>query len=363
MDIKYKPDLPGEPFPIVILGAGGIVKDAHLPAYRLAGFPVHGIYNRTISKAQKLADTFGVSNVYSSIDDAIEEAPADAVFDLAMMPPQFVEALTRLPDGAHVLIQKPMGDDWSQTLAIRDVCRRKRLNAAINCQLRFAPFTMAARDLIHKGAIGDLHHMEVHVEVYTPWHLFPHIHPLPRVEIQQHSIHHLDIVRAFLGDPTGMYARTVRHPKQAELSSTRTTMILDYGSDIQATILVNHGHDFGPKHQQSYIKWEGTDGAIKATMGLLKNYPNGVPDEFEICLLRGDEEPSWQFMALEGSWFPEAFIGSMAQVMRHKEGSLDKMPTRIEDVMRTMACVEAAYASDAAGGVPVDYASAEAEPQ
>ncbi|MEM9251828.1 MAG: Gfo/Idh/MocA family oxidoreductase, partial [Planctomycetota bacterium] len=176
MDITYKPILPDNPAPIVIFGAGGIVHDAHLPAYRMAGFPVHGIYNRTVAKAEKLAEEFGIPNVYATVEDAVAGAPDGAVFDLALMPPQFVGVLDALPAGSHVLIQKPMGDDWTQTLAIRDACRRNRLQAAINCQLRFAPFTMAARDLIDKGLIGDLHHMEVHVEVYTPWHLFPHIH-------------------------------------------------------------------------------------------------------------------------------------------------------------------------------------------
>lgn len=358
MDIAYKPDLPQNPAPIIILGAGGIVKDAHLPAYQKAGFMVHGIYNRTAPKAETLAAEYGIPNVYKSIDAAVANAPERVVWDLALMPPQFVNILNKLPKGSHILIQKPMGDDWEQTLAIRDACWDNGHHAAINCQLRFAPFTMAARWLIDNGYIGDLHHMEVHVEVYTPWHLFPHIHPLPRVEIQQHSIHHIDIVRAFLGDPKGMYARTVKHPKQAELATTRTTMILDYGPDIQANIITNHGHEFGPRHQQSYIKWEGDKGAIKATMGLLKNYPDGAPDAFEYCLLEDGKPPAWQAVTLEGSWFPEAFIGSMAQVMRHEEGNLDVMPTRIDDVMRTMSCVEAAYASDALGGFPVDYSFA-----
>ena len=32
-------------YPIAIVGAGGIVNDAHLPAYRKAGFDVIGIYD------------------------------------------------------------------------------------------------------------------------------------------------------------------------------------------------------------------------------------------------------------------------------------------------------------------------------
>ena len=39
----HKPVLPANPRPICILGAGSIVRDAHLPAYKLAGFPVHSI--------------------------------------------------------------------------------------------------------------------------------------------------------------------------------------------------------------------------------------------------------------------------------------------------------------------------------
>ncbi|QDV63380.1 putative oxidoreductase [Crateriforma conspicua] len=358
MDIQYKPELPESGRPIIILGAGGIVKDAHLPAYRQAGFQVHGIYNRTIAKAQDLADQYGIPNVYASVQQAVADAPESVVWDLALMPPQFVDVLDQLPDGSHVLIQKPMGDSWEQTQAIRDVCQRKGHHAAINCQLRFAPFVLATRWLLQQGFLGELHHMEVHVEVFTPWHLFPHIHPLPRVEIQQHSIHYVDLIRSFFGDPEKVYARTVKHPKQRELASTRSTIMMDYGDEVQATILTNHGYDFGLHNQQSYIKWEGTRGAVKAKMGLLMNYPDGVPDQFEICLLNDDQPPKWETIALEGSWFPEAFIGTMASVQRHAEGSCDVMPTGIDDVMRTMACVEAAYESNATGGCVVDYAAA-----
>ena len=38
--------------PIVSIGAGGIVRDAHLPAYRKARFQVHGIYDLVRDRAQ-----------------------------------------------------------------------------------------------------------------------------------------------------------------------------------------------------------------------------------------------------------------------------------------------------------------------
>ena len=39
---------PKKPSPIVIFGAGSIVNDAHLPAYKQAGFKVQGIYDPDI---------------------------------------------------------------------------------------------------------------------------------------------------------------------------------------------------------------------------------------------------------------------------------------------------------------------------
>jgi len=352
MKLCDQPKYPVKPCPIAIIGAGGIVRDAHLPAYRQAGFEVIGITNRSRPRAESLARDFKIPRVYDTVRDLVAAAPAGTVFDLALMPAQFVEALETLPDGAPVLIQKPMGDDFPQALEILQVCRRKRLQAAINCQLRFAPFVLAARDLIDRDLIGEVYDMEVRVTVHTPWELFPHVMHHPRLEIQQHSVHYVDLVRSFLGDPRGIWARTCGHPANT-LSSTRTTLAFDYGDKLRATLTVNHDHRFGPRHQESYIKWEGTKGAIKAQFGLLKNYPKGEEDRFEYCLLDGDKAPEWQYAPIQGTWFPDAFVGSMASLMRYVEGSAPELSTSVEDVVKSMACVEAAYLSSATGATPV----------
>jgi predicted dehydrogenase len=124
---------------------------------------------------------------------------------------------------------------------------------------------------------------------------------------------------------------------------------------VHALINTNHDHDFGGEHQESFIKWEGTKGAILAKMGLLMDYPRGVPDKFEYCLLENGKDPKWESLSLEGSWFPDAFIGTMASVMRYMEGSSTELPTSVEDVIKTMAVVEAAYESSDKGGVVVKW--------
>ncbi len=111
-----------------------------------------------------------------------------------------------------------------------------------------------------------------------------------------------------------MYAKTITHPQMQELASVRSNIIMDYGNIIRANILTNHCHQFGLHNQQSYIKFEGTKGAIKIKLGVLLNYPMGVPDIFEYIIIEGEGESKWRTIDINGSWFPHAFIGSMSEV-------------------------------------------------
>jgi len=356
---NYTPELPENPSPILIIGTGGIVKDAHLPAYKIAGLPVWGLYNRTLPRAQSLADEYGIDHVFVDLKNAIQNAPTHTVFDIALPASVFADALRQLPVGAHVLIQKPMGENIEQAQEILTVCRERELHAAINCQLRYAPFVVAARKLIDEKRIGDLIDMEMRLNVFTPWHLFPFLEGIPRVEMLYHSVHYVDLIRSFLGDPRSVMARTLPHPSMDKLSSVRSAIILDYAAPIRAQITTNHSHDFGLKHQESYLKWEGTKGAIKAKIGLLMDYPDGVGDVFEYCERVEGKQPEWQTLEVEGSWFPEAFIGTMGEVQRHQADLLagrnaKPMPCDVEDVIHSMACLEAAYESDRVGGIKPD---------
>ena len=56
--------LPSKPKKIVIIGAGGIVSDAHLPAYKKAGFDVLGIFDPQSDKAEKCAKDFSIEKYF-----------------------------------------------------------------------------------------------------------------------------------------------------------------------------------------------------------------------------------------------------------------------------------------------------------
>lgn len=353
-DPAYTLQAPRDPRPIVVIGAGGIVHDAHLPAYAKAGFPVFGLADVDAQRAGALAEAFGIRRTFRSAAEAAAAAPPEAVFDVAVPPAHILEVLAELPDESPVQIQKPLGDSPQSTRAILDLCHRKGLTAAVNTQLRFAPYIAAARTAIAHEEIGELYDIEVQVEVNTPWQMFPYVAQMDRLELHMHSIHYLDLVRSFVGDPAGVSCLTVRHPRK-ELANTRTAVLMHYPDrQLRALVATNHDHHFGPRHEQSFVKWEGTAGAIWAQLGALMAYPNGREDRLEIYR---DADPSagWQPIRFQGTWFPDAFIGSMGALMRYLEGSLTSLPTSIDDVAHTMAVVEAAYHAAADGGTAPSY--------
>lgn len=353
-ELRQSANLPDSQLPIVSIGLGGIVEAAHYPAYRIAGFEVVGGFDTDRQRANMMAEQFGIPRIYDSLALAVADAPADAVFDIAVPGSAITDILLAIPRGRAVLIQKPMGEDLSQAREILRICRERELVAAVNFQLRFAPFIIAARDMIERGMIGELYDVEVRVQVNTPWHLWPFVFSLPRVEIVYHSIHYIDLVRSFCGEPLGVHAKTLNHPSASDLQGgARSTIIMDYGDNPRVNISANHSHIYGAEKQQSFIKFEGSKGAIQIRAGVNMNYPAGVPDRFEYCLLEAGVDPTWQTLDIAGSWFPEAFIGTMASLMQSASGETQDLPTSVEDAIFTMATVEAAYESSAQGGTPV----------
>ncbi|HZQ43648.1 MAG TPA: Gfo/Idh/MocA family oxidoreductase [Acidobacteriaceae bacterium] len=345
------PPGPKQPRPIIILGAGGIVRAAHLPAYAKAGFPVLALADIDLGKAAELAREYSVQHAFDSINETVNFAPSDAVFDVAVPASQLLTILPQLPRGAAVLMQKPMGESLEEARAIRDLCRKRQLHAAVNFQLRYSPNHLAAQALAAVGVLGQLHDLEVQVSTYTPWERWTFLAAAPRLEILYHSIHYLDLIRAWLGNPQSIYARSVRNPQTTHLAATKSTMLLNYGDLTRVFVATNHGHDF-PETQRSFIQWEGTGGAIRMGIGVNLDYPKGKPDTLAYAL-RGDSS-GWHKIPLSGNWFPDAFFGSMGALQAHLEGTLPDLPISAESAYQTMALVEAAYRSNAHPGEPIE---------
>ncbi|WP_251860025.1 Gfo/Idh/MocA family oxidoreductase [Clostridium sp. Marseille-Q2269] len=353
-EINFMPEIPTVKRPIVSIGAGGIVSDCHYPAYKLAGYEVIGVYDLNIEKAKKLKEKFGVANVCETMEDLAKLAQDNnAVYDIAVPASAIISTLNKIPDNVAVLIQKPMGESIEQAREILDLCKKKNLTAGVNFQLRQAPYIIAAKKLIEDGVIGDICDFEIRECVSTPWNLWDFLFKVDRMEINYHSIHFVDVVRYFLGNPRSVYCKTMQHPKMMQLAQVKSNIIFDYGNILRAGVVTSHNHEFGIDEQECFLKIEGTKGAIKVVMGVYLDYPVGLPDKFKYVSL--EDGKGWRELQINGSWFPEAFIGTMGGLMKKLEDPSYNYVNSVEDAYKTMCLVEACYKSSESGATPIQY--------
>jgi len=339
--------LPGNPCPIIIIGAGDIVKTAHLPAYTKFGMPVAGIFDVNQTTARELAAQFGVPTVFDSLSAAIDGAGQKCVFDLALPPAAILPTVQRLPEHAVTLIQKPLGENLAETRKIISAIDRRHITAATNFQLRFTPSMLAIRDAFRRGLLGEIVDVDVHLAVYMPWENWSFIPQLDAVEIPLHSIHYLDWIRSLLGEPESVYAKSVAHPRYPDQADARSSIILDYGNQIRCCLSLNHTYTYGPEHVEATIRVEGTMGCARLHLGYLVDYINPSPERLQIAT----NDAVWTDISLSGERVPDAFGAVMANLQRFAASEDGVLETDVHDSFHTMALVAAALESSRRGGI------------
>jgi predicted dehydrogenase len=330
---------------IGLIGCGGIVNYAHLPAYTAHHLNVVACHDRNPDAAKATSDAFGIGVIHDSVDAMLAD-PDVAIVDIAVHPSAQPEiAIRAMQAGKHVLCQKPMAltpKDALRIVEAANVCGRK---AAVNQQMRWAGGIAAAKQIISSGFVGDVTDANIIVSVETPWHMWPWLRDSDQLEIMYHSIHYQDSLRFLLGNPATVTSRHARFPDQPERAETKTLTVLDYASGAQALVAVNHhNHSKAPI---AGFRFQGTMGVIAGEIGLLATYPDGAIDTVRA---RRNDDPvgSWNEPQLTTLWMPDAFIGPMASLINAIESDSEPSTT-VADNLDTVRVVSAIYQSAATG--------------
>jgi predicted dehydrogenase len=332
--------------PVFVIGCGAIVREAHVPAYRLDRVPVEGFFDIDRSRASAVAGTINGATAYESVDALVAACErAHGIYDLAL-PPQAAHAvLAELPAGSTVLLQKPFGRDLAEATALLGTIDRRGIRGCVNLQLRHAPVVTALRRLLASGTLGEAVDLELRIVCRMPWEKWPFLESLPRMEILMHSIHYLDLCRALFGEPERVWTAVFGHPGSPRLADARSTTILSCAGGRRAVVTTYHHHAAPPRHEASHLRVECTHGTAVARLGVNLNYPIGVSDTLEWSTDGGP----WQQVAVEGNWFPHGFRGPMREAQRAAADAAFVPATSFRDAWRTMALVETCYRSAARG--------------
>ena len=340
---------PKHDYGIGIVGCGGIVNYAHLPAYRQHGLNVVACYDKNQDAAASTAQTHGIPTVAASLDEILND-PAIEIVDIAVTPRAQADIAARaIAAGKHLLCQKPLSNTYAKAQEIVELAERAGVKLAVNQQMRWDAGIRVSKQLIEQGALGAAADARIEVSVRTPWEMWPWIAQSERLEVMFHSIHYIDSVRYLFGDPVRISAFHAKWPDQPEVGETRTQTIFEYPGDLRVLIDVNH-HNWSDD-TYAIFRFLGDGGIIKGTLGLLYDYPTGRVDT--LAYQPRKEPLTWHEADLTTWWIPDAFIGPMASLMEAIQTG-GRPLTAGRDNLGTLRCVFAAYESAAKGrAVPV----------
>ncbi|MFN0196267.1 MAG: Gfo/Idh/MocA family protein [Planctomycetaceae bacterium] len=352
LPLEYKPRLPRDKsVGIGCIGAGFIMADCHLVAYRQAGFNPVAIASRTPHRAAEVARRHGISAVYDDYRKLLDD-PRVEVVDVAVPPDIQKSVIADVVGHADrirgVLAQKPLGVDYAEACEIVRMCREAGIVLAVNQNMRYDQSVRTTKQLLDRGMLGEPILATIDMRAIPHW--MPWQSRLGWVTLRIMSIHHLDTFRYWFGDPERVFA-SVRSDPRTEKKFPHTDgiclYILEYASGLRAAAWddVWAGPALEGAAKEIGINWriEGREGLAKGTIGW-PEYPQPTPSTLDYSTIQSEGkwiQPRWNEV-----WFPDAFAGPMADLLcALEEGHPPDLNG--DDNLHTMALVEACYRSAA----------------
>jgi predicted dehydrogenase len=346
--LDYRPRLPRrKDWRIGCVGAGFIMRDCHLVAYRQAGFNPVAIAARDPARAGAIARQHGLPRACATVDELLGD-PEIEVLDIAV-PPDVQPGLIRqaVAHADHVrgiLAQKPLALSYREAKECVELCARAGVVLAVNQNMRYDQSVRALAGLLKAGWLGAPVLGTIEMRAIPHW--MPWSARLPSLSTFIMSIHHLDTFRYWFGTPDRVLASTRPDPRTRFPHRDGLNLyILEYDTGCRAAAWddVWTGPAREGSASDSYIRWrvEGTDGLAGGTIGW-PSYPARTPSTLDFTTTRQPGywfQPRWKEV-----WFPDAFVGTMAQLLcALEDGGEPEISGR--DNLETIALCEAVVAA------------------
>jgi predicted dehydrogenase len=348
-DITYSidPILPNrKDYRIGCIGAGFIMRDCHLVAYRDAGFNPVAITSLSLEESQAVAASHNIPKVYETWQELITD-PEIEIVDIAIPPDKQLEVIKALVNQKDhvkgVLCQKPLAMNSEEAVQIVELCGAAGIKLGVNSNMRYDQSIRALKSILSQGLLGEPVLATIEMRAIPHWQEF--LKKYDRLEILNMGIHHVDSFRYLFGDPERITAVTRKDPRtKFDHIDGISQYTFQYSDGFMATSLDDVWAWPGEGTEKDiYIKWrvEGLDGMAWGTIGWPK-YPEPTPSTMEFTSRQFSGEwirPKWDKV-----WFPDAFQGTMAQLLRAVENDEEPEIGGLDN-LKTMALIDACYLS------------------
>ena len=335
-ELSYKPRNPRHYNPpIGLIGCGGIAHQ-HLAAYKKAGFNVVALCDLAESRAVALRDKFyPEAEVFTDCGGLLGRAGIEVV-DVATHPHQRLAILEEALDaGKHVLSQKPFVLDLDVGERLVEKADRRGVRLAVNQNGRWAPHFSYMRHAIQAGVIGDVASVSFTLNWDHTWIAGTEFEKIHHIILYDFAIHWFDIATMFFPERKArrVFAAASRVSGQTIKPPLIAKALVEFDGGL-ANFSFNGLSPYGQSDRTTII---GARGTLQSVGADLSN------QQVTLFTAEGFCKPE-----LEGSWFPDGFHGTMAELLCAVEEGRE--PTNsARNNLKSLALAFAAMASADSG--------------
>src|SRR5687768_3437046 len=160
---------------IGIIGAG-FARTTQIPGFKnCEGAQVVAIASAHREHAEQVAREFDIPNVEDDWRGVVAREDVDLVSIVTPVVTHCEMTLAALDAGKAVLCEKPMAMNADEARRMLERAQEKGVLALIDHELRFLPGRIKTRELVHRGEIGGVKHLQVifrsesRANVDRPW--------------------------------------------------------------------------------------------------------------------------------------------------------------------------------------------------
>jgi predicted dehydrogenase len=321
--------------PIGLIGCGGISVQ-HLNAYKLAGFNVVALCDRSEHKARERQQQFYPDAFVTTDYREVLQRDDIEVVDLTPHPADRV-AMTEeaIAAGKHMLSQKPFVTDLDTGERLIELAHKRGIKLAVNQNGRYAPHFSYIRNAIQAGLIGEVVSANFSLHWDHNWIIGTPFEDIYDLILYDFGVHWFDLAACFFGqrEATRVQAVTVRGIGQQARPPMLASAIIEFESGM-ATLHFNANVTHG-QQDRTYIS--GSRGSIES-IG-----PSLSEQAVTLYTADGFAKPD-----LQGTWFLQGFHGTMAELLCAIEENREPINSA-RDNLRGLALCFAAIASASQG--------------
>ena len=189
----------------------GLNADYHINFARTySGAEIVGVVDRDEKRAKDCAERFGISRVFSSIQDLVASASPNVIHIVTPPKTHFPLAKEALEAGCHVIVEKPLALNLDEAEELYSLAERRGVKLCPVHNHFFDPCMEHADELVRNGSLGQVVNVESYYGLNTEIPAFrdypvpnriPWLYELPGGVYQDFLPHPLYLLLEYTGNP------------------------------------------------------------------------------------------------------------------------------------------------------------------